>query len=90
VEYADGVRRSEYSCRSPILPLSLDEDTAQHRGYEMHRLGVIRHARGFRRFERLVAPSGRRSMAMTSSCFDGRFASGCGSGSGSASMADHS
>jgi hypothetical protein len=42
VEYADGVRRSEYSCRSPILPLSLDEDTAQHRGYEMHRLGVIR------------------------------------------------
>jgi hypothetical protein len=28
-----------------------------------------------------VAPSGRRSMSRTSSCFDGRFASGCGSGS---------
>jgi hypothetical protein len=29
-------------------------------------------------------------MAMTSSCFDDRFASGCGSGAGNASIADHS
>ena len=31
-----------------------------------------------------VAPSGRRSIAMISSCFDGRLASDCGSGSGKA------
>src|SRR5437762_5374207 len=37
-----------------------------------------------------VAPSGRRSIAMTSPCFDGRFASDCGSGSGNISIADHS
>src|SRR5215472_1092015 len=37
-----------------------------------------------------VAPSGRRSIAMTSSRFEGRFASGSGSGSGNASIADHS
>src|SRR5215813_13885735 len=36
----------------------------------------------------IVAPSGRRSIAMTSSCFEGRFASDCGSGSGNASIAD--
>jgi hypothetical protein len=28
-----------------------------------------------------VAPSGRRSIAITSSCFDGRFASGSGNAS---------
>jgi hypothetical protein len=37
-----------------------------------------------------VAPSGRRSIAITASCFDGRFASDGGSGSGKASIADHS
>src|SRR5205814_7871760 len=37
-----------------------------------------------------VAPSGRRSIAMTLPCFDGRFASDCGSGSGKASIAVHS
>jgi hypothetical protein len=37
-----------------------------------------------------VAPSARRSIAMTSSCFDGRVASDRGSGSGRASIADHS
>jgi hypothetical protein len=37
-----------------------------------------------------VVPSGRRSIAMTASCFDSRFASGSGSGPGSASIADHS
>jgi hypothetical protein len=37
-----------------------------------------------------VAPSGRRSIAITASCFDGRFASDDGSGSGKASIADHS
>ena len=35
-------------------------------------------------------PSGRRSIAITASCFDGRFASDCGSGPGKASIADHS
>src|SRR6202035_5244609 len=37
-----------------------------------------------------VAPSGRRSIAITTSCFEGGFGSGCGSGSGKASIADHS
>src|SRR5262249_2893035 len=37
-----------------------------------------------------VAPSGRRSIAITASCYDGRFVSDCGSGSGKASIADHS
>src|SRR6202023_2708101 len=37
-----------------------------------------------------VAPSGRRSIAITTSCLEGRFGSGCGSGSGKASIADHS
>src|SRR5436190_4718773 len=37
-----------------------------------------------------VAPSGPRSIPMTSPCFDGRFASDCGSGSGKASIAVHS
>jgi hypothetical protein len=37
-----------------------------------------------------VAPSGRCSIAMTASCFDGRFASDWASGSGNASMAKHS
>jgi hypothetical protein len=32
-----------------------------------------------------VAPSGRRSISITFSCFDGRFASANGSGSGDAS-----
>jgi hypothetical protein len=37
-----------------------------------------------------VAPSGRRSIAITSSCFDGRFASGSDSGSGLATeRSDH-
>ena len=31
-----------------------------------------------------VAPSGRRSIAITTSCFEGGFGSGCGSGSGKA------
>jgi len=35
-----------------------------------------------------VAPSGRRSIAITASCFDGRFGSDCGSGK--ASIAGHS
>ena len=38
----------------------------------------------------IVTPSGRGSMAMTTSCFDGRFASVSGSGSGNASIAAHS
>ena len=33
--------------------------------------------------------SGRRSIAITASCFEGRFAWTCGSGSGKASIADH-
>src|SRR3984893_10143709 len=37
-----------------------------------------------------VAPSGRRSIAITTSCLEGGFGSGCGSGSGKASIADHS
>ena len=37
----------------------------------------------------IVAPSGRRSIAITPSCFDGRFASDWGSGSGKASIAGH-
>jgi hypothetical protein len=37
-----------------------------------------------------VAPSGRRSIAITASCFDGRLVSGCGSGSGNISIANHS
>src|SRR6516162_10059334 len=35
-----------------------------------------------------VAPSGRRSIAITASCFDRRFASDCGSGAGNNSIAD--
>src|SRR6202022_1558003 len=37
-----------------------------------------------------VAPSGRRSIAITTSCFEGGFGSGFGSGSGKASIANHS
>src|SRR6516164_4123786 len=37
-----------------------------------------------------VAPSGRRSIAITAFCFDGRFPSEDGSGSGKASIADQS
>src|ERR1700719_2929016 len=37
-----------------------------------------------------VTPSGRRSIAMTSSCFDGRLALDGSSGSGNISIADHS
>src|ERR1700720_3835748 len=36
-----------------------------------------------------VAPSGSRSIAITTSCLEGGFGSGCGSGSGKASIADH-
>ena len=34
-------------------------------------------------------PLGRRSIAITTSCLEGGFGSGCGSGSGKASIADH-
>jgi len=37
-----------------------------------------------------VAPAGRCSIAITASCFDGRFVSDGWSGSGKASIADHS
>src|SRR5438132_11491597 len=37
-----------------------------------------------------VAPSGRCNIAITASCFDGRVVSDGGSGSGKASIADHS
>jgi hypothetical protein len=35
-------------------------------------------------------PSGRRSIVITACCFDGRFVSDAGSGSGNISIADHS
>jgi hypothetical protein len=38
----------------------------------------------------VVAVAARRSIAMTASCFNGRSVSGCGSGSGNSSIADHS
>jgi len=57
---------------------------------EREGLRIVRSIGAEREFRHDQMRAFLASIAMTSSCFEGRFASDCGSGSGNASIADHS